>query len=44
TQKQPFRFVFFVTVSLNVVAFVWTLTPSGQATFGQWLSEIIKLF
>ncbi|MEZ8804801.1 MULTISPECIES: DUF1294 domain-containing protein [Vibrio] len=44
TQKQPFRFAFFVTVSLNVVAFVWTLTPSGQATFGQWLSEIIKLF
>ncbi|MEZ8649103.1 DUF1294 domain-containing protein [Vibrio splendidus] len=41
TQKQPFRAIYWVTVAMNVAALVWTLTPSGQATFGRWLSEII---
>ncbi|WP_050712365.1 DUF1294 domain-containing protein [Vibrio coralliirubri] len=41
TQKQPFRAIYWVTVAMNVAAFVWTLTPSGQATFGRWLSEVI---
>lgn len=41
TQKQPFRAIYWVTVAVNVAAFVWTLTPSGQATFGRWLSEVI---
>ena len=41
TQKQPFRAIYWVTVAMNVAAFVWTLTPSGQAIFGRWLSEII---
>ncbi|MFA0223543.1 DUF1294 domain-containing protein [Vibrio splendidus] len=41
TQKQPFRAIYWVTVAVNVAAFVWTLTPSGQATFGCWLSEVI---
>ncbi|ERM58236.1 DUF1294 domain-containing protein [Vibrio cyclitrophicus] len=41
TQKQPFRAIYWLTVSMNVAAFVWTLTPSGQALFGRWLSEII---
>ena len=41
TQKQPFRSIYWLTVAMNVVAFVWTLTPSGQAIFGRWLSEII---
>ncbi|OEE91137.1 DUF1294 domain-containing protein [Vibrio crassostreae] len=41
TQKQPFRAVYWLTVFINVAAFVWTLTPSGQAMFGRWLGEII---
>ena len=41
TQKQPFRSIYWVTVAVNVATFVWTLTPSGQATFGRWLSEVI---
>ena len=41
TKKQPFRAIYWLTVSMNVAAFVWTLTPSGQALFGRWLSEII---
>ncbi|OBT29002.1 DUF1294 domain-containing protein [Vibrio splendidus] len=41
TQKQPFRAIYWLTVVINVVAFLWTLTPSGQAIFGRWLSEVI---
>ncbi|OED62812.1 hypothetical protein A165_14790 [Vibrio tasmaniensis ZS-17] len=41
TQKQPFRAIYWLTVVINVAAFLWTLTPSGQATFGNWLCEII---
>ena len=41
TQKQPFRAIYWLTVAINVAVFVWTLTPSGQATFGRWVSEII---
>ena len=41
TQKQPFRAIYWLTVVINVAAFLWTLTPSGQAIFGRWLSEII---
>ncbi|WP_102312978.1 DUF1294 domain-containing protein [Vibrio cyclitrophicus] len=41
TQKQPFRAIYWLTVAMNVAAFVWTLTPSGQALFGRWLSEVI---
>ncbi|MCC4859108.1 DUF1294 domain-containing protein [Vibrio splendidus] len=41
TQKQPFRAIYWLTVAMNVAAFAWTLTPSGQAVFGRWLSEVI---
>ncbi|MEZ8204876.1 DUF1294 domain-containing protein [Vibrio splendidus] len=41
TQKQPFRAIYWLTLVINVAAFLWTLTPSGQATFGRWLSEVI---
>ena len=41
TQKQPFRAIYWLTVVINVAAFLWTLTPSGQATFGRRLSEVI---
>ena len=41
TQKQPFRAIYWLTVVINVAAFVWTLTLSGQAMFGRWLGEII---
>ncbi|PMM51190.1 DUF1294 domain-containing protein [Vibrio splendidus] len=41
TQKQPFRAIYWLTVAMNVTVFVWTLTPSGQAIFSRWFSEII---
>ncbi|MCC4786674.1 DUF1294 domain-containing protein [Vibrio splendidus] len=41
TQKQPFRSIYWLTVVINVAAFAWTLTPSGQAILGRWLSEVI---
>ncbi|WP_286303241.1 DUF1294 domain-containing protein [Vibrio apostichopi] len=41
TQKQPFRAIYWLTMAINVASFVWTLTPSGQAIFGRWVSEII---
>ncbi|NOI90967.1 DUF1294 domain-containing protein [Vibrio splendidus] len=41
TQKRPFRAIYWFTVVINVAVFLWTLTPSGQAIFGRWLSEII---
>ncbi|RPF02269.1 uncharacterized membrane protein YsdA (DUF1294 family) [Vibrio crassostreae] len=43
TQKQPFRAIYWLTVVINVAAFVWTLTPSGQAIFGRWVGEIVGL-
>ncbi|MEZ9246103.1 DUF1294 domain-containing protein [Vibrio lentus] len=41
TQKQPFRAIYWLTVVINVTAFLWTLTPSGQATFGSWLAKLL---
>lgn len=41
TQKQPFRAIYWLTVVINVAAFVWTLTSSGQTMFGRWLSELV---
>ncbi|MFA0492416.1 DUF1294 domain-containing protein [Vibrio sp. 10N.222.54.B11] len=41
TQKQPFRAIYWLTVAINIAVFIWTLTPSGQAIFGRWLSEVI---
>jgi uncharacterized membrane protein YsdA (DUF1294 family) len=44
TQKQPFRAIYWLTVVINVAAFVWTLTPNGQAMFGRWLGELVGYF
>ena len=44
TQKQPFRAIYWLTVFINVAAFVWTLTPVGQAMFGRWLGELVGYF
>ncbi|MEZ8615160.1 DUF1294 domain-containing protein [Vibrio splendidus] len=41
TQKQPFRSIYWLTMVINVAAFAWTLTPSGQSIFRRWLSEVI---
>ena len=32
SKKQPFRFVFWITVLLNCCAFAWLFTPSGSST------------
>ena len=44
TQKQPFRAIYWLTVAINVAAFIWTLTPSGQEMFGRWFSELVGYF
>ena len=44
TQKQPFRAIYWLTVAINLAAFVWTLTPSGQEMFGRWLGELVSYF
>ena len=44
TQKQPFRAIYWLTVVINVAVFIWTLTPSGQAIFGRWVSELVGYF
>ncbi|KDN29133.1 membrane protein [Vibrio fortis] len=31
TQKQPFKTLFFICCGLNILGFVWTLTPHGQS-------------
>ena len=31
SKKQPFRFVFWLTVLLNCAGFLWLLTPTGAA-------------
>lgn len=31
SQKQPFRFIFWITLLVNCGAFVWLLTPTGAA-------------
>ncbi|MCF7848128.1 MAG: DUF1294 domain-containing protein [Kiritimatiellales bacterium] len=40
TRKQPFRFVFWTTVLLNISAFIWFLTPHGAATLAFWIAKI----
>ena len=42
SQKQEFRFVFWITVLLNVAAFLWVLTQDGMATFQLYSSKIIS--
>jgi uncharacterized membrane protein YsdA (DUF1294 family)/cold shock CspA family protein len=37
SKKASFRFVYFVTVFLNVMALLWALTPLGSATLTEWL-------
>jgi uncharacterized membrane protein YsdA (DUF1294 family) len=37
SKKASFRFVYFVTVFLNVTALLWALTPLGSATLAEWL-------
>lgn len=44
TQKQPFRAIYWLTVVINVAAFVWTLTPNGESMFGRWLTELVGYF
>ena len=42
SKKQEFRFVFWITVLLNVGAFSWLLTPDGMATFQLYSSKIVS--
>jgi len=40
SKKQPFRVVFWVTVLLNIAAFIWLLTPEGNAVLQSTLANI----
>ena len=39
TRKQPFRFIFWVTVLLNCGAFIWLFTPTGSATLESFIGK-----
>lgn len=41
SKKTSFRAVFFVTIFLNVVALLWSLTPAGSALLDEWLHFLI---
>ena len=41
SKKQSFRSVFWVTVLLNFVAFVWLFTPNGAATLRSLVANVI---
>lgn len=43
SQKQSFRFVFWITVLLNCGGFIWLFTPTGAATLKSLLAVISKL-
>jgi len=40
SKKQSFRSVFWVTVLLNFVAFVWLFTPNGAATLRSLIANV----
>ncbi|MFP7754248.1 DUF1294 domain-containing protein [Thermodesulfobacteriota bacterium B35] len=42
SKKQEFRFVFWITVLLNLGVFSWILTPNGMTTFQSYLTKIIS--
>lgn len=41
SQKQPFRFVFWVTVLLNSSVFIWLLTPDGAITLQSFITSVL---
>ena len=41
SKKQSFRSVFWITVLLNFVAFVWLFTPNGAATLRSLVARVI---
>ena len=40
TKKQPFRFIFWITVVLNCAVLAWLFTPTGAATWQSIMSAI----
>jgi uncharacterized membrane protein YsdA (DUF1294 family) len=44
TQKQPFKTLFVICSGLNVLGFVWTLTPHGQSILGPLQEALSRLF
>jgi uncharacterized membrane protein YsdA (DUF1294 family)/cold shock CspA family protein len=43
SRKQPFRFIFWVTVILNCGALGWFFTPTGAATLESWVAGIVRM-
>ncbi len=44
SSKQPFRFIFWITVLLNCGAFAWLFTPSGSIKVQYWLDVKFMYF
>ena len=44
SRKQSFRFVFWVTVLLNLGAFSWLLTPDGAAMYELYINKVFPTF
>ncbi|MBU4264064.1 MAG: cold shock and DUF1294 domain-containing protein [Proteobacteria bacterium] len=43
SRKQPFRFVFWVTVILNCGALGWFFTATGATTLEFWIADIVQM-
>jgi len=43
SRKQPFRFVFWVTVTLNCGALGGLFTPTGAATLESWIAGVVNV-
>lgn len=41
TVKQPFKFLFWLTVTLNVAGFLWLLTPEGSTILNGIVNSLI---
>ena len=39
SRKQPFRFIFWITVLVNCGAFIWLFTPTGTATLQSFIHD-----
>jgi len=39
TRKQPFRFIFWITVLLNCGAFIWLFSPAGSAILESFIGK-----
>lgn len=40
SKKVPFRILLWITIIINITAFVWALTPNGMQFVQKWLADV----